>query len=58
MKGHIPSLMVLGNFNATGTFVKKDLLKAKEIFTVLDKAQVPVAKKLLEEVNKEISEKK
>ncbi len=58
MKGHIPSLMVLGNFNATGTFVKKDLLKAKEIFTVLDKAQVPIAKKLLEEVNAEISEKK
>jgi len=58
MKGHIPSLMVLGNFNATGTFVKKDLQKAKEIFTVLDKAQIPVAKKLLEEVNKEIVEKK
>lgn len=57
-KAHIPSLMVLGNFSATGTFVKKDLNKAKEIFTVLDKANVPVAKTLLEEVNKEIQESK
>lgn len=56
MKGHITSLMVLGNFNATGTFVKKDLIKAKEIFTVLDKAEIPVAKKLLEEINIEIAE--
>lgn len=56
MKGHVPSLMVLGNFYATGTFVNKDLAKAKDIFTVLDKAQIPIAKKLLEEVNLEISE--
>ena len=55
-KGHVASLMLLGNLYASGSLLEQDLNKAKTIFTALDQGNVPNAKSALAVVNQAIAD--
>ena len=54
-KGHVASLMLLGNLYASGSLLEQDLNKAKTIFTALDQGNVPDAKPALAIVNQALA---
>lgn len=54
-KGHVSSLMLLGNLYASGSLVEQDLNKAKTIFTALDQGNVAEAKPALAVVNQALA---
>jgi uncharacterized protein len=54
-KGHVSSLMLLGNLYASGSLVAQDLNKAKTIFTALDQANIAEAKPALNIINQALA---
>lgn len=56
-KGYIPALMAVGNMFTNGNIIDQDLVKAKEIFSLLAQKNVPNAKESLALVEKMMAEK-